>query len=247
MKKLFPEIPVLNNGQIELRALTQADAEALEEMVNSRRVYRYLPTFLFEKKYPDVREVIRRLYTECLEESLILGVFSGDGSSFDTFCGLAEMYGYKENIHKISLGCRLAEHALGKGIATQAVSMMVDLLQQPCVPAHMWSQLLHDQIDLAVIHVDTDLLRKEQIIDHRIKASHRCLRLLVLHLGIVGGGCHIFIVTQFRGKCAECSSSHLRVLFILVVILIQRISQRRSLLQGFRGTLLKEACFLLRY
>ena len=54
MKKLFPEIPVLNNGQIELRALTQADAEALEEMVNSRRVYRYLPTFLFEKKYPDL-------------------------------------------------------------------------------------------------------------------------------------------------------------------------------------------------
>ena len=130
MKTLFPEIPVLNNGQIELRALTQADAEALEEMVNSRRVYRYLPTFLFEKKYPDVREVIRRLYTECLEESLILGVFTGNGPSPGTFCGLAEMYGYKENIHKISIGCRLAEHALGKGLATQAVAMMVDLLQR---------------------------------------------------------------------------------------------------------------------
>ena len=130
MKKLFPEIPVLNNGQIELRGLTEADAEALEEMVNSRRVYRYLPTFLFEKKYPDVREVIRRLYTECLEDSLILGVFTGDGHSYDTFAGLLEMYGYKESIHKISIGCRLAEHALGKGIATQAVSMMVDLLQR---------------------------------------------------------------------------------------------------------------------
>ena len=128
MKKLFPEIPVLNNGQIELRALTQADAEALEEMVNSRRVYRYLPTFLFEKKYPDVREVIRRLYTECLEESLILGVFTGDGSSFDTFCGLAEMYGYKENIHKISIGYRLLEEYWGKGIATEAVALMVDYL-----------------------------------------------------------------------------------------------------------------------
>ena len=130
MKKLFPEIPVLNNGQIELRALTQADAEALEEMVNSRRVYRYLPTFLFEKKYPDVREVIRRLYTECLEESLILGVFTGEGSSPGTFCGLAEMYGYKENIHKISIGCRLAEHALGKGIGTRAVGMMTELLRR---------------------------------------------------------------------------------------------------------------------
>ncbi len=130
MKKLFPEIPVLNNGQIELRALTQADAEALEEMVNSRRVYRYLPTFLFEKKYPDVREVIRRLYTECLEESLILGVFTGDGSYPGTFCGLAEMYGYKENIHKISIGCRLSEHALEKGIGTQAVAMMTDLLRR---------------------------------------------------------------------------------------------------------------------
>ena len=128
MKKMFPEIPVLNNGQIELRALTQADAEALEEMVNSRRVYRYLPTFLFEKKYPDVREVIRRLYTECLEESLILGVFSGDGSSFETFCGLAEMYGFRDPIHKISVGYRLLGRYWGKGIATEALGLMIDYL-----------------------------------------------------------------------------------------------------------------------
>ena len=75
MKDLFPEVPLIQGDTIALKALTQNDAVALQEFVDSPRVYRYLPTFLFEKKYDDVHLVIDRLYTKCLEESLILGVF----------------------------------------------------------------------------------------------------------------------------------------------------------------------------
>ena len=47
-----------------------------------------------------------------------------DGS----FCGLAEMYGFQDEIHKISLGCRLVKRCWGQGIAREAVGLMVDYL-----------------------------------------------------------------------------------------------------------------------
>lgn len=100
-KKLFSEIPQLKSDRLVLKGLTRDDAPALQELVDSYNVYRYLPTFLFKKQYPDVRCVIDHLYDECWKESIILGVFENGG-----FCGLAEMYGYRDPIHKISVGYR---------------------------------------------------------------------------------------------------------------------------------------------
>ncbi|MBQ6322273.1 MAG: GNAT family N-acetyltransferase [Lachnospiraceae bacterium] len=123
MIKLFSEIPYIKGDRITLRALSGADENGLRELVSSRNVYRYLPTFLFEKKYEDVSEVIRRLYDECFRESIILGVFLGN-----EFCGLAEMYGYRDTIHKISVGYRLLERYWGQGIATEVLGLMVGYL-----------------------------------------------------------------------------------------------------------------------
>ncbi|MBQ6535799.1 MAG: GNAT family N-acetyltransferase [Firmicutes bacterium] len=122
-KKLFSEIPYLESDRLILKGLTKDDAPAMRELVDSPGVYRYLPTFLFEKQYPDVRYVIDHLYDECWKESIILGVFE-DGA----FCGLAEMYGYRDPIHKISVGYRLLERCWGKGIASAALGMMIDYL-----------------------------------------------------------------------------------------------------------------------
>ena len=122
-KKLFSEIPYLKGDRIVLKGLVPSDAGALAELTASPNVYRYLPTFLFEKKYGDARLVIDRLYDECCKESIILGVFMNDA-----FCGLAEMYGYREPIHKISVGYRLMERCWGRGIATEALALMIDYL-----------------------------------------------------------------------------------------------------------------------
>lgn len=121
--KLFSEIPYLKNTRLTLRQLTPADADALKELVDSPDVYRYLPTFLYEKKYPDIHYVIRHLYDECFQESIILGIFEKE-----SFCGLAELYGYRDPIHKISTGYRLLKRCWGRGIATEALSLMVDYL-----------------------------------------------------------------------------------------------------------------------
>ncbi len=63
--KLFSEIPYLQDKNLVLKKLEPCDANALLELVNSPRVYRYLPTFLFEKKYDDINYVIEHLYDEC--------------------------------------------------------------------------------------------------------------------------------------------------------------------------------------
>ena len=124
-KKPFSEIPRLEGGRLLLRRITHGDADALAGLARSEAVYRYLPTFLYEQKYPDIHRVIDGLYAECLEESLILGVFLRDE---DRFCGLAEMYGFRDPIHKISIGYRFLEACWGKGIASEAVGLLVDHL-----------------------------------------------------------------------------------------------------------------------
>ena len=120
MRELFPEPPVLAGRTLCLRPLALSDAEDLKALTNQEDVYRYLPTFLFEKKYPEAEEVITRLYEEGLKDSLILGVFREKH-----FCGLAEVYGYRMPIRKASVGYRLLKEEWGRGIATQALEIMV--------------------------------------------------------------------------------------------------------------------------
>ena len=93
--------------------------------MENEKSFQYLPTFLFEMQYSDARQAIDLLYTECIKESIILGVFV-EGE----FCGLAEFYGYKDDIHKISVGYRLLEKFWGQGIATEALRLMVRYLYE---------------------------------------------------------------------------------------------------------------------
>ena len=126
MYKLFPEVPVISSDRITLRALADADADDLYAFAHNEEVYRYLPTFLFEQKYDDIHYVIAHLYDECLEESLILGVFE---NASGRFAGLSEFYGYKEAVDLVSIGCRLLPDFWGKGITTEVVRLMVEYLQ----------------------------------------------------------------------------------------------------------------------
>ena len=122
-KKLFSEIPCIQGERISLRKILPSDAGALREMVDSPAVYRYLPTFLFEKKYADLDLVISRLYEECFRESILLGVYEQN-----RFCGIAEMYGYRDPIHKVSIGYRFLERCWGRGLATETIRMLIEYL-----------------------------------------------------------------------------------------------------------------------
>ncbi len=125
MDKLFSEIFDLQGERITLRRLTQNDADSLSELTRSERVYRFLPTFLFEKKYADTSLVISRLYTENIADSLILGVFADS-----CFCGLCELYGYKAEHQSVSIGARFLEKYWNMGIASELLDIVADYLSQ---------------------------------------------------------------------------------------------------------------------
>ena len=120
MKILFPEPPVLEGGRLCLKTLSLPDADSLRRLTREEPVYRYLPTFLFEKKYSRPEDVILRLYDEGLEDSLILGIFMEE-----RFCGLIEVYSFRAPIHKASVGYRLLREEWGKGIATEALKILI--------------------------------------------------------------------------------------------------------------------------
>ena len=124
---LFDGIPVLESDRLILRQLTDAYADALRLMTQNPRIYRYLPTFLIELRVSDPHEMIRRLYGECFlnRKNLILGIFLKNEMQF---CGLAELYGYKETLQKTCIGYRLAEEYWGRGIASETVRIMVEYL-----------------------------------------------------------------------------------------------------------------------
>ena len=123
MKTLFREIPHLCADGIELRRIVSDDAPALQELINWEEAYRYLPTFLYERKYDDIYYTIEHLYDECLEKSLILGIFY-EGE----FCGISEVYSYRPAIKKVSVGCRLLPRFWGRDIATKELGLIVDYL-----------------------------------------------------------------------------------------------------------------------
>lgn len=121
-KEFFSQIPCLKGEHITLRRLTLSDADDLRELTEDDEVYRYLPTLLYERKH-DALYVIEHLYDECIEESLILGIFE-DGE----FCGLVELYGFIASQKKVSVGCRLLKKHRGRGAASEVISLLYDYL-----------------------------------------------------------------------------------------------------------------------
>ena len=51
MKLLFETPPVLKGESLTLRPLEASDEDGLKRLTQQEIVYRFLPTFLFEKKY----------------------------------------------------------------------------------------------------------------------------------------------------------------------------------------------------
>ena len=123
---MFDEVPCLKNQRIVLKRLEERDAPSLQELVSEEMVYRCLPVFLYEMRYSS-QEAIGGMYRRSFSQRgfLLLGIYLEEGR---VLCGLMEIYGLREEIHKVSLGFRLRERYWRRGIATEAVALMVEYL-----------------------------------------------------------------------------------------------------------------------
>ena len=126
-KKLFDDIPRIEGERIVIDRVVDADADALRDLTSNSLVQRYEPTFLFEKQFDDPHEAIRQMYADLFrnKESLILAIRMKDTGEM---AGLAEFYGLRDSLHKISVGCRLREDFWKFGLATEATRLIVDYL-----------------------------------------------------------------------------------------------------------------------
>lgn len=184
--ELFKEYPVLESDRLIIRKMTEDDAEALTELTARDKVYSTLPSFLYELKYDDKREVIKNLDRDCFEteESLILGVFLKDGASaeqsavtkaenngpvnqkeHDNECslvGIAEIYNYEEKKEKASIGYRLSDRVWGQGIGTEAAKMLRDYLIKNIGLRTVTAHVLNSNIASAAVLENNGFIAKYQ-------------------------------------------------------------------------------------
>lgn len=123
-KSLFEEYPELEGERILLHRMSEEDAEALSELTSNPRVYRYLPSFLYERQKEDKREVIRDMDADCFQtrESILLGIYLRRNP--ERMIGIAEIYNYEEKKEKASIGCRIDEPYWNLGLATETVGLL---------------------------------------------------------------------------------------------------------------------------
>ena len=125
---LFDRYPVLEDETILIHKMSESDAGDLHALATDPEVYKTLPTFLFEQKYPDALEVIRRLDRECFEkkDSIIMGVYLKTDPQ--RLIGIAELYNYEEEKQKASIGYRLNSKYWGKGLGTRIAALLTGYL-----------------------------------------------------------------------------------------------------------------------
>lgn len=127
---VFDEYPSLENDRLLVRKMSAEDADALSDLANDPEVCRFLPAFLYEQKYADIREVLSKMDEECFEtrESVLMGIYLKEDPG--TLVGIAEIYGFEASKPKVSIGYRLRKQYWRKGIAGDAVGLLKAYLME---------------------------------------------------------------------------------------------------------------------
>lgn len=146
---VFDELPRLVGERVVLREMVPSDAPALETLASDDEIYRFEPTFLYERKYPDAAEVIACMHAECFDtkESLLWAVCLKDQP--DELVGIAEAYGLEPQKPKMSIGYRLRRQWWGQGIATEVTGLLKGYLRNQCGMRTITAHVLPENIGSA--------------------------------------------------------------------------------------------------
>ena len=126
--KLFESYPTLSDDTVILDRITEADIPALETLTADERVRATLPTFLYELKYEDKRQMLARMDEECLMTGQAVLLAVRPQGSDRRLIGIAEIYNYEEDKQKASVGYRGLRDSWGKGFAGHVLILLRDYL-----------------------------------------------------------------------------------------------------------------------
>lgn len=128
MPKLFDCFPYLKSDMMIIRKMTENDLDALNEITGNDYAYRYIPSFLYKKSRGNLLAAIRNLGGREFDKKRMIGAGIYLCAEPDRLIGLAEMFDYTARKNQITIGYRLNEAYWNKGIATEAVRLMVNYL-----------------------------------------------------------------------------------------------------------------------
>ena len=146
---LFDKVPRLEGERVILREMAPSDAQALSALASDNKIYRFEPTFLYERKYADPAETIARMRAECFDtkESLLWAVCLR--SQPNELVGIAEAYGFEPHKPKMSIGYRLRRQWWGQGIATEVAGLLKSYLRDQCGMRTITAHVLPENIGSA--------------------------------------------------------------------------------------------------
>lgn len=124
MVGLFDAFPYLEGNSLVIKKMVEGDVEALAEITESDRVYKYTPPLLYKKSRGNLLAAIRNCGGRDFDNGkhIIAGVYKKDEPQ--RLIGLAEMFDYKKRTNQVTIGYCLNERYWHQGIATEVIAML---------------------------------------------------------------------------------------------------------------------------
>lgn len=128
MANLFETFPHIRNNHIIIKKMVEGDVDDLMKITNNPNVYRYITPFLYKKSRGTLLTAIRNLGGRDFDRKkmIIAGIYLSEKPN--NLIGLAEMFDYKKRLNQITIGYRINESYWHRGIATDAVRLIVEYL-----------------------------------------------------------------------------------------------------------------------
>lgn len=128
MRDLYEQFPYIEGDGILIRKMEESDTDSLFKVCSNKRVFQYIPEFLYTEDKNILRAAIRNL-GECdfiQRKWIIAGICLLE--SPDKVIGTAEMFDYNKDVNSVEIGCRLGEEFWGRKIAERAARAMTRYL-----------------------------------------------------------------------------------------------------------------------
>lgn len=128
MQDLYEKFPRIITGEILIRQLSEADADALFPVFSNDNMFRYIPDFLHTEDKEILRNAICHMNGRDFQERrwIVSGIFLREKP--EEAVGTVELFGYSKDVNVVEIGYRVNERLWGQGIATKAVRAMTGYL-----------------------------------------------------------------------------------------------------------------------
>lgn len=123
METIFNEFPILKSDQLILKKVEENDFEGVFAIYNNGRVFEYCGIIPKHNK-DTVKKMISHFERDYLKRTRIKwGIFFND-----ELVGIIEAFDFNQKVNMCTIGYFLAESYWGKGIATEAVRILLTFL-----------------------------------------------------------------------------------------------------------------------